>query len=104
MPRQDIAGLALLEKVNARYIILFKEDELFLALNQGSQQWTDPCDEGHRSILKELNLLEGLLVNEIRHINPEILRQVLRKLDQLINIILVLLVQGLLDIFVELQW
>lgn len=103
MPWKNITCLSLLKKVNAGDVIIFEENVLVLGLDQWTQQWANPGYELNRSIAKESDLFESLLEDEICDVHFQVLGQLVRELDQLVNVVLVRLVQRLLHVFVQLQ-
>lgn len=103
MPWQYVACVAVLEKVDARDVVLLEEDELVFVFHQGFEEGADPCDEGGRSLFEELELVEHLFEDEVGHVHAQVLGQVSRELYQVLDVVFELLVEGLFHVLVQLQ-
>lgn len=100
VPWEHVARLPLLEKVYAADVVAVYENELVFADDGGLEQGADPGDECEGLLVEELELAEGALEHEEGYFDLEVVGQVLDELDELLDVVLVLVADGGLDVLV----
>ena len=80
MLRQDKATFTSFEEINVRDIIILKENVLVFGDQKWLQQRTDPCFERTASVFQKIYSSIGLLMDEERNLDLELVWQFLDEL------------------------
>jgi hypothetical protein len=99
--RKHKMSFAFIQKVHFVDVIAFFEHELLLVEDVGLEKWDEPYYKGGRPVLKEFEPHILFLEYNQGHLVLQVVRQLVNKFIQVFLIILRNVVQGLLELPVE---